>query len=518
MQVGNRIKMDHSRWVPVAAAVWLAAAALPSALAQSNEKGAAGPRQGGFQRAALIRFEGMVSPISQAYLFRKLDKARRSGCDVVIVEIDSPGGFVHSTKEIAERLRTIDWAETVAYIPREALSGAAILALGCEEIVMAPEARFGDAGPIFQGDDALFRYVPEKYRTDLVRLVRDMAAERGRPPALAEAMVDMNVVVYRVAHRDTGETGYLSDHELESLDDPAEWEKGPLVQESREGLFLEVNGTRAAELGLADATVADRDDLINRYQPADHVLVLESTGVDTAVMILNYPLVTGLLFVIGLIALYIEFSAPGISVGGLVSLLCFSLFFWSRFLGGTSGWLEVILFGCGIIFLAVELFVIPGFGAAGITGILLMLAGVMMASQDFVVPHSGLELKALTTTLLVMVGAGCAFLVAAVWVTKHFGGIPVLNRLALKPPAAEEAEGAAGAKDGKTAATAGGATLHVGDWGVADSPLRPAGKARFGDDFFDVITDGSFVERGRQVRVLSITGNRIVVREIEEPA
>jgi len=82
--------------------------------------------------------------------------------------------------------------------------------------------------------------------------------------------------------------------------------------------------------------------------------------VDAAVTILNLPLITGLLFVIGLVALYVEFSAPGIGMGGLIAGLCFAIFFWSRFLGGTAGWLEVILFLAGVAFLAVELFVLPG--------------------------------------------------------------------------------------------------------------------------------------------------------------
>ena len=101
--------------------------------------------------------------------------------------------------------------------------------------------------------------------------------------------------------------------------------------------------------------------------------------------------VTGLLFVVGLVALYVEVSTPGLGLGGLVSLLCFALFFWSRFLGGTAEVLEIVLFLTGVAFLAVEIFVLPGFGVAGITGLLLMLAGVLMASQTFLIPETKRE-------------------------------------------------------------------------------------------------------------------------------
>ena len=167
-------------------------------------------------RAALIRFEGMIDPIHEQYFYRKLDKARTAGVDLVIVEIDSPGGYVDSSLKLAEHLRDLPWATTVAYVPREALSGAAIMALGADEIVLAPEARLGDAGPIFQGEDALFRHAPEKIRSHLVRQVRDLAERQGRPPALAEAMVDMDLIVYRVTNRDGGQVTFMSDPEIES--------------------------------------------------------------------------------------------------------------------------------------------------------------------------------------------------------------------------------------------------------------------------------------------------------------
>ena len=111
--------------------------------------------------------------------------------------------------------------------------------------------------------------------------------------------------------------------------------------------------------------------------------MLKPSGVDTAVTLLNLPLVTGLLFVIGLVALYIEFMHRAWGLGGLIAGLCFALFFWSRFLGGTAGWLEVILFVAGVAFLAMEVFVIPGFGIAGLTGLLLVFTSILMASQHF---------------------------------------------------------------------------------------------------------------------------------------
>ena len=105
-------------------------------------------------------------------------------------------------------------------------------------------------------------------------------------------------------------------------------------------------------------TIQSRDQLAETLNVREPIRVMERTWIDTMVYVLNSGLVTFLLIVVGLIALTIELSSPGLGVGGLTSLLCFSLFFWSRFLGGTSGWLEVTLFAVGVIFIAAELFLI----------------------------------------------------------------------------------------------------------------------------------------------------------------
>jgi len=435
------------------------------------------------------------------------------GADLVIVEIDSPGGFVDQSVDIAWRLRDTAWAHTVTYVPEQALSGAAIVALGCDEILMDPDAVLGDCGPIFLDEDFMFRHAPEKIRTDLVRKLRDLALCHGRPPALAEAMADMNLVVFKVKNRQTGKVTTMSDQEIEADDRPADWEKLGPVLESREGHFLEVNGEQAVELGLADGNVSSRGALEKRFQLREPLAVFEPTGVDTAVYVLNLPIVTGLVVIIGLVALYIEISAPGIGLGGLIAFLCFGLFFWSRFLGGTAGWLEVVLFLSGVAFLAVELFVTPGFGFAGVTGLLLLLASLVLAGQDFIVPTTESQWDTTGTTLAVLGISATVFLVAAIGMSYYFGTIPILSRLALAPPDPSTT------KPGRASAAAGqqvhASGVQVGDHGIADSALRPAGRVRFGDDYVDVVTEGAFVDAGAEVRVMQIRGNRVVVRVVD---
>jgi membrane-bound serine protease (ClpP class) len=515
--------------VLLAAAATLVAPARVESAPQTDQPPPADDAPGrDYQHPVLIRFEGVIFPMLEQFFYRKLNEAKQAGADLIIVEIESPGGDAAISFEIAGTLRDLDWADTVAYVPATALSGAAIVALGCDEIIMRPNAVLGDAGPIAFGPDRAFRRVPEKVRTDLARRIRDLAAAGERSEALAEAMIDDNLTVFEVTHRETGEKRFLSDADIQATGEPAVWEKDRPVLETRETRFLEVNGTRAVELGLADGNAADREDLFRQLGLQHPPMILERKAVDVAVTILNSPLVTGLLFVVGLIALYIEMSSPGISIGGLIALLCFVLFFWSRFLGGTADLLEVLLFLTGIAFIAIELFLIPGFGVAGILGLLLMVGSVLMASQRFLIPNTPRQMESLSTSLVVVTCSSAVFLTAAAWLTRHFGTLPVLNRMVLRPAtAANSRTGTTGGGDKDAGAGNHGAKslelarhgdgdIAVGDWGVAVSSLRPAGKVRIGSRMLNVVTDGSFVDAGRQVRVIEIQGHEIVVRDVDD--
>ena len=480
----------------------------PPAVNAANAKIQKNVADNGGQQKVIIEFNGPIGSMLEQYVFRKIEEAKRLDADVIIIQIDSPGGLVEESFNIANRLHEIDWARTVAFVPREALSGAAFVALGCDEIFMAPDATLGDAGPIFMDPDFQFRHAPEKYRSVLAQRVRTLADLTGRSPALAEAMVDMDLTVYRVKNRKDGKEAFMSDAEIKSSPDPAQWEKLEPVHESREKHFLTVKGTRAVELGLADGTASTREELARQLGFKGNFIVLRYTFVDTLIYILNYPVVTGLLFIVGLVGLYIEFSSPGIGIGGLLAALCFGIFFWSHYLGGTAGWLELVLFAAGVAFVLVEIFIIPGFGVPGISGVLLIIVSLVMACQDTLIPRTPREWATFSVTLQTLFVAGAVFLLIAYFLNSRLRMIPVLNRIMLPPPGPDgriDSERVAGN------APANAAGPSVGDRGTALSLLRPAGKADFAGRRLDVVTDGDFIEKGRKIEIVEISGSRIVV-------
>jgi len=491
-----------------------ASAAAADSPAAARAAAPAEPRQG-----VIIDLQGVIQPLSGALLQRKFREAQQRDVDVIVIRIDSPGGYLSTTMELVQMLERADDVETVAFIEHEAISGAALTALAADRIVMHPDAKLGDAGVIVEGEDSAFRYAPEKVRSSLVQQVRTIAETAGRPPALAEAMVDKDISVVEVTDPETGERRFLTNHEWEAVRDQAAWGEPRPVIEAKPNTFLTVNGRRAVELGLAASNVADTEELAERLAVEGDLVVLRQSGADTLILILNNPFVTGLLLFLGLMALLFELSAPGIGIGGLLSIFCFGLFFWSRFLGGTAGWLEVVLFAMGLIFIGMEVFVIPGFGVAGLGGTVMLIASLVMASRHVILPESSRDLQQFGTELGTVLVALLAFLIAAIFLSQHLGRVPGLSRLALEPPSLSPVgAGEAGLAGGVAAGGGeppGWNRVAIGDVGRTLSPLRPSGKAQFGDALVDVSTEGDFVDHDQPIRVWKRQGVRVIVRKLE---
>jgi membrane-bound serine protease (ClpP class) len=168
------------------------------------------PRQ--YQDAAVIRFEGAIGAMLEQFFYRKLKAAEDQGADLVVIEIESPGGEADASFRIAETLRDVKWARTVAFIPKSAYSGAAVVAMGCDEILMTPTAQIGDVGVIFLDyEEFAMKYVEEKVLSSYVRRFRDLAEARGRSPALAEAMMDRKAEVHQYRNTRTGEQRFMTE-------------------------------------------------------------------------------------------------------------------------------------------------------------------------------------------------------------------------------------------------------------------------------------------------------------------
>jgi membrane-bound serine protease (ClpP class) len=466
---------------------------------------------GSYERALIIDFNGAIFGPHASYLKNRIERARRSKVDLIILRLTSPGGELETSLELARTLAAIDWATTVAFVPEETISGGAILALGCDRIYMTPRALIGDAGPIQFGPNGQFEHAEEKIVSYLSSAIDEIAEAKGRPGALAQAMVDRSLKVISATDKATGETRYLTNLQAEDAKVQARYNLGPEIVETGQNRFLTVSGNRAVELGLAEGVFTSEDNLLQALTIA-RISTTRMNWVDKTVFLLNRPWLTGLLLIAGLIGLYIELSAPGIGIAGLTSVACFGIFFWSHALGGTSGWLEVMLFMLGVVCLMVELFLLPGFGVFGLSGILLVLLSLVMATQDFILPNTQLQWAQLQTNTLIVLGSLVIVGVLFMGQLLLLDSIPGLSRFQLNTPGAVDSSTPAMAA--LTAESVSPGLPIVGDVGVTESVLRPSGKVLFGQQLIDVVSEGEFIDPGVQVEVLRREGNRVVVRAV----
>lgn len=475
------------------------------------------PAAGDDLQARLIKVDDMIEPVLETFLERQIDRSLAEGANLLIFEITSPGGYLQTSTNLAHKIADLDpkQVRTVAFIPVEALSGAAIIALGCDEIYMAPDAKIGDAGPIEMREGGQFQHAPQKILGPLVLTLKELAEHKNRPPAIAMSMADRNLEVFEVKHSETGRVWFMTEDELHESD--GQWVKGRLVSESGEDKLLTLDGARAHELKLAEPPVGDLEELKQRIGvPASERLVpVGRTWVDTLIFVLNTGPAMFLLIVVGVACIYLELHLMS-GLLGIVSAICFALFFWSRFLGGTAGWLEVVLFLLGLACIGLEVFVIPGFGVFGVSGGLLVISSLVLASQTFsnLEPYRNFQLMSQTMgTLALSLMAVVAFGAA---MSRFLPHVPVFNQMILSPPGMADAGHADEpqlAPDVVDASAAARASL-AGQRGVAVSVLRPAGKAMFADRYVDVVSDGPYVQPGSVVEVIEVAGNRVVVREV----
>lgn len=463
--------------------------------------------------ARLIEVHGVIGRTMGDFVRREIRRARADRVGVLILEIDSPGGELQVAEDLALMLADIPAEEmqTVAWVPKMALSGGALVAFGCEQVVMHPDARIGDIGVIGQIEPGgQFERAPEKIVSPVLELAANIAKKRGRAPGLLQAMIDRDLEVFEVTNRKTGLKTWMTDVELQAQ--PEEWSKGPLVPETRKGVLLTIGGRRANELRLAEPVCADLAELRLRLGvPQEATLQpVQKTWVDGLVVFLNSGFGSFLLITIGISCIYIEAHMPS-GAFAIPSIICFGLFFWSRFLGGTAGTLELVLFLIGIGLLAAELFLIPGFGVFGVSGILLTIASLVMASQTF----SGISTtRAFDETVSNLTSIGAAIMtviIAAMLLNRFLPSIPFFSRLILAPPGSAGYEGPR-LHPSLLSKYDPNSPVQSGDSGVCVSALRPAGKVQFGERYVNVVSEGGWIEAGAKVEVVEVAGNRIVVR------
>jgi membrane-bound serine protease (ClpP class) len=475
---------------------------------------------GPFEKILVVDFEGEIGALTAAYMKRRIEQAKSSGVDCLVVRFDSPGGIVFYSKEIGDALFGLpESVHVVAWIPKMALSGAAWVALACDEIIMAPGATLGDAQPILGGGTGKPEPVGEKLESPLRAWFTGYARENGYPELLAKAMVSAHLTVIRVQPREGGPSFFVQGDEFEDADPDARitpaYAKRDLVQVGqtvvREGELLTMTSREAHEYGFLKRPF--EDDLPREEETVLAALKAPGAVVEYTEMSFSERASEWLLGFAGILAAIVAvavalfiFQGPGLMtiIGGIALVLMVLINTTADQVHGFQ--IFLILLGMGL--LAAEVFIIPGFGIAGILGIGAMAAGFLFMATGSTIGETGsIDGEALVSFGLQFVFTMIVGLVVMLTISRFVPKVGPARRMVLQAP-----DGATLARDDTGASGA----PAVGARGRAASPLRPAGSAEFDGALVDVISDGGFIAAEADVEVVAVEGERVTVRALSD--
>jgi membrane-bound serine protease (ClpP class) len=493
---------------------WWAAAAEPNAPK-------AAPRVAREAKAVVIPCQGLIDDSLFYSIKRRTETALRGGADYLIYEISTYGGLVDAADSIAKYLiqQVAPRGHTVAYVATEAISAGALISVSCQDILMQENTTIGDAAPITMGGK--LEGVEREKAESFVRAAFQRAAEaNGYPPLLLKAMVTMQIDVFRVRNLQTGKYEFFEGDRLPK--DPNAYDVKGAEEIVGKTELLTLTAPKALEYGIARAVVKDRAEALAFLAQRDGVAfgeeprVLETTWSEQMVSWVNSPGVMAVLVMLALLGVYVEFSTPGFGLAGIVALICFAIIVGSKYLLGMANWVEILLLLIGILLLLVEIFVLPGFGIAGIlgiVGILLGLFGMLIrnAPDELPWPETSGDWQSLSSGVISLASGFAGFLVLAWLLSRFLPKTRFMSELVLSPASPV----GTGSQFGRTAPPQGSGPVQVGQRGEVVSKLRPAGKVRFGEALVDVVATGEFLDTGTQVEIIAVNGSRVVVRKAD---
>jgi membrane-bound serine protease (ClpP class) len=470
--------------------------------------------------AVVIALHGEVDDYTRDSLFRKFAEARKLGATTVILDLDTPGGLVVAALDISQFLRRQNDLHVIAYVSSKAYSAGSMIAVACNEIVMAPSAVIGDCAPIVFDTSGQLQPLPAaeraKQQSPIVSDFDASAARNGYDPQLLEAMVIVERVIH-VVEKPPLPMRFVDDTEYAQLIKqgwkPVAGLPDPL--DTADSL-LTLQTDQALKVGLAKS-VADSAQALAEQRGLKIIADLSPGTGEQMIELLDSAAVRGVLMTIFMVCLYIALGSPGHGAAEAIAIVALGLLVGVPMLTGYAQWWELAAIFIGLALLAFEVFVFPGHGVSAIAGIILILAGFLMtfvgkepAGFPGWLPSLDQTWSGVRQGVIVITSALLASLLLTSWLRRYLPHLPYFNRLILNAtsggPAASVLESAPG-----------NAWPGVGTAGTAVTDLRPGGSAEFDDlslgdrRTIAVVSESGYLSAGAKVVVRQSRGNFVVV-------
>ena len=411
-----------------------------------------------------------IDPRSNRSTELALAEAEEMDVDYVVIEMDTYGGALNDADDIRTRVLNFD-KPIYVFINKDAASAGALISIACDSIYMANGASIGAATVVTAEGVA----APDKYQSYMRSIMRSTAEATGRDPKIAEAMVDENI-------------------EVEGI--------------SKEGEVVTFSTSEAIKYGFCEARVSDIDELLARSGVTDYELV--QYEVSTAEHIINFflnPFVSGILVLVIMGGIYFELQTPGVGFPLLAAVIAIICYLTPYYMNGLAENWEIAAFFVGLVFLAIEVFVIPGFGIAGIIGLILSIGSLVLIMLNNV--YFDFSFVKLDDALIATAAATAGFMGSLILFFvggSRLAESKAFKRISLSDTMDREAGFSSIIRK----------TSMLGKKGTAYTILRPSGKVLIEDEIYDAYTRGNYIEQGTNVVVISQEGSSLKVKEAED--
>lgn len=412
-----------------------------------------------------VAISGTIDLGLAPFVVRAVKEAEGDKADLVVFDINTLGGRLDAMIEIRDAIVEAK-VPTAAYVNPRAISAGALITLACRKIYMAPGATIGAATPVSGAGEKASEKVVSYARSEF----RATAERNGRDPDIAAAMVD------------------------ESIKIPG------LIEEEK---LLTLTTEQALRWKIADGQFSSFEDLLEGLKfKAAKVVQPEIGWAEHLIRFLNNPIISSILLAVAFFGLLAEVQTGGWGLPGSASIVALGLYFGSKYLVGLAGFEEILLIGLGLVLLGVEIFAIPGFGIAGILGILALMVGFGMTLVGRVPSVSDIS-----NAVFVLLGALGLAILGTVVLFKFVQRTPLWQRLNL-PTRQKKKAGFAASEI---------SVDRVGKVGVALTDLRPSGTGMFNGERLDVISEGDYIDAQEGIEIVKDEGYRLIVRRLSQP-
>lgn len=408
-----------------------------------------------------IRLDSDIDKAAQRLITLGLEKADKAGADFVMIDIDTYGGAVDAADSIRSAILRYE-KPVAAYVNMQAASAGALISIACDSIYMKTGSSIGAATVVDQSGNVM----PDKYQSFMRGMMRATAQANGRDPHIAESMTD-TANVLSMTPIEAMEVGYC------------------------EGIYESIDEVALAMTGDKSFVIKSMED--------------DMTWMDKLIQFLLNPLLQSIFMMMIIGGIFVEIRTPGIGLPLLTAIIGALLYFAPGYIGHLVSYWEILLFAVGLILIGIEIFVIPGFGVAGITGIVAVVVSLAFAMVDNIeLFHwdGSLNLQPVIQPLGIVIISAAASIFGSVWLVKRLYGTRSFDHIALRQQMKAE--------DGFTGVVSGLQGI-VGESVVVFTDMRPGGKVKTGDGRIleATLKFGGFASKGETLKVVSAEQGRL---------